>query len=357
MNRAFVLLVLLCSTVSAGRVSIGLDDIRAELESHKDQLTTLCAQEVPVPRTVTVAVTGHLTIDIASPTPQLTLSGPAIELTAKSDDMFAECFVREAQSLLSSDRFITSAFSGSITVNLRRPDALLGRTLDAWFEEDECRPRPGALPKSIAVNISSDDYELTVKVTTKPSNPVIDECAAASLRSALERARIDGGLWKPRARITRKLTPIFTDSNLRRELHDSARQAAASCIAPEIVHDVDAAVLQDLPAPRIGAMRVTAVAKLGASDFAVVARSGDKDRDECTAEAVTRALHELFERELDDATKHFRIDGNATASVSFAMETEMQLAEREAGERAPHPTHWGPSSGRQHSRPFRWVTR
>lgn len=309
-------------------MSIGPIHIRQDLEAAQDQVTAFCARESAVPRTITVDIKGRPTGDLLGASFE-----PSIEITTTSDDPFAQCFVDQAMQNRRPVSFIARGFGSSATLTLTPPDRILARAIDAWLAENGCRPSPGPIPTSIAIDITSDDVEMTVKVAVTPANATLDACELKSLNAMLLDARIDTGLWKPTVHVKRKLTPIVTNANLREMTASYGSHAVASCIPGDIAAPIDEAVANGEDPARLGTMSISARAKRD-GDISVVVRSGDKTRDACTTAALTKMLHEHYEQRFGDGTTYFRIDGNAAANLRLPIKTQGQLDAFEATLRA-----------------------
>jgi hypothetical protein len=315
-------------------VTLGM--IGGELESHKDRITAMCAHEGTVPRGVTVQVIGLMESWHTDGTLKWT-SQASIHIQPVGDDLFTNCFAREAMQEKEPHPFIAQSFKGTVTLLLSPPDTILAGKISGWLREQRedpgCWPRAGAIPHTLAIDVSSDDVYMTVTARTTPSNADVETCVTDSVNEVLMDAGIRAGEWKPTLRVKQRIEPRVSSARLRAELPDLAREAAASCIPSDVAQEIDDAIVAETKPRRIGKMRVTATAKRDAAAFVAVARSGDKTRDACTKRALEAKLRERFELRFEDETI-FRIDSNATASASFEIETEGQLETRHDAERS-----------------------
>ncbi len=323
----------MCTSAAAGPVGVRLSDIRAHIEHYKGRYTAMCARTSEVPTKVSLTVKATRSLELESVI-AATTSRRSLVIEATTDDAFSECFARE----VAADppwSYVHESYSGTIDVVLDRPQKILSRALDEWLrEEDGCRPHAGAIPRSMTVDITSDDVEMVVKVAITPANASLEACELASVNALLLEARIDTGVWKPTAHVRRALRPIMTNASLREATAFYAPHAVASCIAGEVAASIDEAVMEGKKPPRLGTMAVAVTAKLDAADVVVAARSGDKTRDACTEAALTKLLHVHIERRYGDGTSFFRIDGSAAARLRFPIETQGQLDARDSAERA-----------------------
>jgi hypothetical protein len=303
---AITVLMALATPAAAGPLWGVVPAIREELEHNKDRATAACARSATVPRTVTLRLRAAKT------------TWPhrgVLDITAVRDDDFSICFAREQSQRHTIVGEVPKPISSVVTLSLRQPKQILaGEIAYVLGEESICLPRPGAIPRSVVIDVFMDDGNVATRALTTPSNPAVDTCIADELLHWLHDRAIGDGAWKPEAHVTRKLQPVVTPARLRKEVAYLAREAAMSCI-------------DELPSPR-PKMKVTVTAKRDADDFGIVARSGDETRDTCTVAALTETLHEFLERELADGTHSLRIDGDATVSLTFAIETWETLQDR-----------------------------
>lgn len=256
-------LVVQASSAQAGPIATTLGVVRGDLEANKDRITAICAREAPVPRTVEVKVVGRAGDREMSVMKAVTSAGPLFEIVAATDNLFTLCFAREATLAKRAAVFIVKPFASVVTLQLTPPDKLLKHVIEAWFaNEDNCWPRPGVIPRALTIEISSDEIEMTVRATTKPSNSAVDACVIDGLQSELGGAGIDAGIWKPTAKITRAIKPLVINAHLHTALDDIARDSAASCIPPEVAIPIDAAVIEGKRVTaRLGKMRVSVFGK------------------------------------------------------------------------------------------------
>jgi hypothetical protein len=290
---------LVSARTDASPPSISLADIRERLELHKNRATARCARSFPIPSTVSV------------------VAGVSTVTAADEDDAFAACFASEVAANMCTG-WCTDPGSGLFVLKLATPKQLVDHAIASSFEYGDCLPRPGAIPRTVTIDISSDDTDVTVHATTSPSNAAVAECYADNVRDAFDEAGI-GVELKPSAHLAHPVAPHVTSARLRLALPDIASDAAASCDRPDIPETANK-------------MRIVVTAKRDADSFGVVARSSDAKRDACTTRAIVEGLHQRFEVQLEDGTRYFRIDSNASASLAFEIESAPQLESRRAAE-------------------------
>lgn len=293
---------------SAGPVSGSLARVREAIEANKDRATAACFTSLPYPMTVRLAVKiSRRKVDDLLPETPYHLAIEADD----PDDAFAACIA----SIVSNDMPSAPSMGEVFDLQLATPKQLTAHAIDKALD-GSCLGRRGATPRTVTVEVSTTDTEVLVRAKTSPSNPDVESCFAENVRAELDDELI-GVALEPKAHVTRRLEPLVTSRALRVELPELALPAAADCDRPDISENKRR-------------MRVSVTAKRDADDFVVVVRSGDARRDECTASAVGRALHQMFETQLDDGTSYFRIDGDASARFSFEIQDLVQLRYREA---------------------------
>ena len=260
-----------------------------------------CAQEHPPLARFEVIVTGD--------------RRGAAKVTTASEEPFARCFAARASKLeRGGDAYspMPQPYQFATTIELPPLQALIERQLGQLAltaEDTGCLPRPGPIPRSATITVTSSPRGPTTEVITAPANTAVTACLRAYVDERLR--GLERGAGGIAARVTHPLEPAVTEARLRQVVQDAGPDAGSACypaIAP--------------PAQ----VTITVTAHRDAGGFGVRVEPGGQAFRACVARGLDASLRAAFtarRREASDAP-FFRIDGAATVTHTFRLETPAQ---------------------------------
>ena len=202
-----------------------------------------------------------------------------------------------------------SRFRFQMVINAPSPQALFekwARSIDLQ-NGTTCLPRPGAIPKRATVHLATSARGLRVTVHTRPSNVEVAACIESHVRSRM--VAFGPGVWRLETRVSSPLPPLVTSKSLQ---HVVAR------VAPKLARDCH---LGESPLRA----SVSVIARLDAEQFAIAVDAPNEAFRTCLSRKLQNSLRrDNFSRyrQLPSGQfqRYFRIDGDAKASHSVAVE-------------------------------------
>lgn len=277
--------------------------IESEVEGAKERITLQCAREHEPADSFRLRVryVPHDTVRFRS---------------IRWFDDFVQCFLEKARE---SIRIGGGAYDQELhrvrtwmRVQVESPQAILERRLGALSlgpQNTPCFPRPGPVPAKVAVRVRVGAEGMHVEATTTPSNDEVTACLEGYVTDRLG-VHFGPGRWRLDASVEQDVEPRMNGDWLQRTVDNFAPGVATECWSEGVPERVT----------------VTVRARKDAADLAIRTEGASEAFGACVREELAERLRRQLQVRRDGEL-YFRIDGNADAETSFAVETP---TEREA---------------------------
>jgi len=258
-----------------------------------DELALQCAHKAPMPAKLVV----HLKGDARS----------RLTVTTKATGPFARCFIKLSNQTHGEGPFDRppEPFELSLDLSFTPPQRQLQNAVDVFIALG-CQPRPGAVPKKVTYDVSSDASGLSVRVTTTPDNAEVASCLDEALRARL--THFGAADWELKAHSERALAEPLTSAWLQHIVRDKAPAVAALCAPPP--GGVTRVELRVYAHPDDPELSIDVKADRGGSAYRT-----------CVGTRLTPVLHDAVAvpRKLANGMveRYFRIVSNLDTTVTF----------------------------------------
>ncbi len=290
--HGFTLLELAMIQPAYGPRRVNEDVMRSHLDRSRDDLVLQCAREGEPLATIELRLVGDK-------------QGPK-SATATQRGAFAKCVERWLSQPMRGDPrhgLIATPFDFTVTLTLDSPQTLLEARLGHLSRH--CVPKPGPIPKTATIDVSTTATVQSLSVVTSPANAEVATCIATEQLQVLQPFNGIAGLS---VHTTVTVPARFDAKAFAHEVEMNAYGIARNC------------------QPKQGSPRkvtVTVTGKTDDPDLAVKVDAKHEAFTSCITKHLREHLHVVFggyvERADHTYEKYFRIDADVSASHSFEL--------------------------------------
>jgi hypothetical protein len=201
-------------------------------------------------------------------------------------------------------------FSVGIDLWFSTPQKVFEDRVAQWYPS--CTPRPGAIPREMTVELTTNAKAFSFDVKTSPSNALVESCLRESGTREFQ-SELGVGVWN--LHVTKK---IAVQPHVRVDhyaLEAYGKDAATDCN----------------PTPEPNAItKITMTAKPDDREFRITA-TGSPDFSTCVSEKLNKrfaAQYRVVYMDGDQQNELFRIDGDVNLTVNIKMESATERTKR-----------------------------